>query len=115
MIKTQIVLYAVTLDKFAGEYKILSEDNQVLIGCSIDFDEDLDFIEQFAILFNEYFEFSIGDIRKINLDPFVENNILYLPIFCMIPYITSVKNGFLIPAKQNVQNIPSLRKILNLF
>jgi hypothetical protein len=114
MIKTQIALYAVTFDKFTNEYKILSNSKDELIECSIDFETDLDLADQCSILFEIYFEFPIRDIKKINLDPFIKDDILYLPIFCMIPYITGVKNGFLIPAKQNVQNIPFLRKILNL-
>lgn len=115
MIKIRIVLYAVTFDKIHGEYKILSSEANNFIECTSDIIENIDYNYQLDTLFSKYFDFSIEDVKKIHLDPIIVDGILSLPVLCLIPYIESVREGYLIPAKENVQHISSLRKILALF
>jgi hypothetical protein len=114
MIKIQIVLYAVTFDKRSDQYKILSNEENNFIESTLELTSNIDYEYQLNILFSKYFDFSIQNVKKINLDPILENNILSLPVLCLIPYIDSVREGYLIPAKENAQYIPSVRKILAL-
>jgi hypothetical protein len=114
MIKIRIVLYAVTFDKKHSEYKILSNEENNFAECTLELTNNIDYDYQLDMLFSTYFDFPIHKVKKINLDPVLENNLLSLPVFCLIPYIDSVRKGYLIAAKENAQHIPSVRKIYHI-
>lgn len=114
MIKIQIVLYAVTFDKIHSQYQILSNEENKFTECALELMTDIDYENQLDVLFSKYFDFPKEKVKKINLDPIIENNLLSLPVCYLIPYIDSVREGYFIPAKEHAQYIPSIRKILAL-
>jgi hypothetical protein len=114
MIKAQIILYAIVLDKPSQEYQILSDHPDRLVYCSKILKSDIEFSHQLNELFIDYLNFDIDFVNTINVEPFIEETILNIPIFCIVPYTIELKKGHFIPVKPYVYSIPTLRKILNL-
>lgn len=113
--KTDIVIYIIILNKETLGYDILSEHPDRYVECSapINFNTDLD--SQVEELYQKYVELHSDYIKFIHLKPYIENNILKIPFYCLVPYNSyNIKNSYKLSCKEYAKFIPNIRKILNI-
>lgn len=114
MIKTQIILYAIVYNKQYMKYQILSDHPEEYVECYHQINELQTFEEQTNRLFNEYFDLDASYVRFVSLQPEIIDNVLKLPIYCLVPYLVKLKKGYLVQAYPNAIHIPNVRKILSI-
>ena len=113
--QTKLVLYMVVPNKESLSYDIVSEHPDRYEECSSDIDENIDLDSQINILYSKYLDLDSNYIRFINMKPYIEDKILKIPFYCLIPYNNhEFKNSYKIPAKLYAKYIPDIRKILNI-
>lgn len=114
MITPKITLYAILVDKRSNDYQVLSDHPDKFEPCDIILKEDFNFQTQVSNLFTTYFDFDPYYVNMICLEPSITNNILDIPLYCVVPYSSEPKRGHFLSAQKYAYNIPILRKILNL-
>jgi hypothetical protein len=113
MIKAQIILYPIVYNKNNMKYQILSDTDDTYSECSESLVDDIPFDVQVGILFESYFDLDQSYIRFLTLDPAINEKKLIIPIYCLVPYLTKIKKGFLLPVHPHAIHIPNIRKILS--
>lgn len=112
--KTTIVLYILLVNRKTLDYEVLSEHPDKYIECGTDIVPSLDIDSQVKDLYSKYLDLHPDYVRFINLRPTIEENILKIPFYCIIPYNSyEIKNSYKLPCKEYAQFIPHLRQILN--
>lgn len=112
--KSKIVLYIICLDRQSMSYNLISEHPEKYAECSRYIKPDSDLDNQIINLFNNYLDLSPDYIKFLHLKPYIYNQELVIPFYCLVPYNSyEFKNSYKIPCKQYVETIPDLRKILN--
>lgn len=102
------------LNRESLDYDILSEHPDRYSECSTELNETQDIEFQIESLYSKYIDLHPDYVRFSNMRPYIENDILKLPFYCLIPYNThEVKNSYRIPCKEHAKFIPNLRKLLN--
>ena len=114
MIKTQIVLYPIVYNKNDMKYRILSDDPEIYSECFDHLKDNIPFDEQLSILFNSYFYLDASYVKFVSLEPEIKDKILKLPVYCLVPYSTSPKKGYLIPIYPYALHISNVRKLLSM-
>lgn len=103
------------LNKESLDYDIISEHPERFIECSIELEDDQEIEAQVESLYSKYINLHPEYVRFTHMKPYIENKILKLPFYCLIPYNTyEIKNSYRISCKQHAKFIPNLRKLLNL-
>lgn len=113
MIKAQMVLYAVLVDKRIERLDILSEHPEHFEPCYNWISTDIDFHSQVVKLFSKYFDLDYSYVNFIPLEPIIDNEILTIPIYCLVPYSISLKEGYFI-SPAYASHIPTVRQLLNI-
>jgi hypothetical protein len=113
MIKAQITLYAILIDNRIDRLEILSNHPDRYEPCYAYARTDLDFHSQIYNIFSKYFEMDYSYVNFISIEPFVEDDTLILPVYCLIPYNVTLKEGYFI-SPTHAYNSPAIRKILNI-
>lgn len=96
------------------KYQIVSDDPENYIECYNLINDTQTFEEQINNLFNSYFDLDASYVRFISLQPEIIDNVLRIPVYCLVPYLVKLKKGYLIPAYPNATHISNVRKILNI-
>lgn len=111
---TKIVLYILIFNKEALEYEILSEHPDKFEECSVIVKESTDIDTQLSDLYSKYLDLSPDYIKFIFQKPFIEDNFVKLPFYCIVPYHDfNIKNSYRISCNTYAKFIPNIRKILN--
>lgn len=95
-------------------YQILSDHPEDYVECYQTVNTIKSFEEQVNEIFNFYFDLDASYIRFLTLQPEIKDEILRIPVYCLVPYLTKLKKGYLIPAYPNATHISNVRKILNI-
>jgi len=113
--KINIVLYILMLNRETLGYDILSEHPDKYVECSIEIDSEKDIYSQVELLYSKYLDLHPDYVRFSHMAPYIENKILKLPFYCLIPYNSyEIKNSYKIPCKEYAKFIPNLRQLLNI-
>ena len=103
------------LNRETLEYDVLSEHPDKYIECSAEIDSDKNIDSQIEYLYCKYLDLHPDYIRFFHLKPYIENQILKLPFYCLIPYNShEIKNSYKVPCKEYAKFIPDLRQLLNI-
>lgn len=113
MIKAQIVLYAILIDKRIDRLDILSNHPDRFEPCYDWIDTTNDFNSQIINLFSKYFDLDYSYVNFIPLEPFIDDEKLIVPIYCLVPYSIYLKEGYFI-SPNYASHIPTIRKLLNI-
>lgn len=114
MIKTQIVLYAIVYNKNDMKYRILSDTSTSYKDCLCELKNTISFEEQVSEFFHSYFDLDSSYVKFVSLEPDITNETLNLPVYCLVPYSTSIKKGYLIPVYPYALHISNVRKLLSM-
>lgn len=110
-----LCLYLIIPNKETLSYDILSEHPDRYEECSTEILSDIDLDTQIDNLYLKYMDLDPQYIKFIHLKPYIQNNKLYIPIYCLIPYNShEIKNSYKISCSEHAKFIPNLRKILNI-
>lgn len=113
--QVKLILYMIVPNKISLSYDIVSEHPDKYVECSTDIIDNLDIESQINSLYYKYLDLDANYIKFISCKPYIKNQVLYLPFYCLIPYNDhEFKNSYLLPAKEYAKYIPDIRKILNL-
>lgn len=113
MIKAQIALYAILADKRIDKLSILSDHPEKFEECNSIVKNNIHFRSQVIELFSKYFDIDYAYVHFISLDPIITDETLTLPVYCLVPYSVSLKQGYFI-SPSYAYNSPVVRKILNI-
>lgn len=113
MLDIKILLYPIVFNKQFMHYQILSDHPEKYEECYATIKDTISFIDQVSNLFNEYFDIDNNYIKFITLEPEIKDSTLYIPVYCLVPYLVKLKKGYLLPVYQYALHIQNIRKILN--
>lgn len=110
-----ICLYLILPNKETLSYDILSEHPDRYQECCAEIKSGLDLNTQIENLYFNYLDLDPQYIKFIHLQPYINEEKLYLPVYCLIPYNShEIKNSYKISCNEHAKFIPNLRKILNI-
>lgn len=114
-IKAKIILYIIVPNIEEMSYDILSEHPDRFEPCFEYVNDELDLDTQVDNLYGKYTALSSSYVKFINFRPYIKNNELVLPYYCIIPYNSyEFKNSYLISYNKHANSIPDIRKIINI-
>lgn len=114
MIKTEVNLYILLLNRQTAEYQIVSLDNHIPIIPKSELNSSTsDLHTVLYTMFERYVDLSSSFIDFKLSDAMIINGTLNLIYYCLVSHSTKLKQSFLINSISYAPYIPNLTKILN--
>jgi len=111
MISCNINLYILIFNKQKLIYELISDSDQQLSIPYCELTSEAKIHDVLEKIFKDYVDLETFYTNFILAD-LVNNDILNINYFCLVPYATNIKKGHLIPIKNDKVYSPAIQKIV---
>lgn len=112
MIKAKVNLYLLILNKESLKYDIVSKDKKKIVIPSFEINKEINLIDEIRKEFENNVQLSSRFVSFVLSDAFVENQELIIEYYCLVPYMTNLKNSYLLSTDVQKNYSKNILKVL---